>query len=60
MTTLLEKKAFVLVKNSHLYRVPNRYKASGTNVVEHLYQARYPVQMLVFLFYVYLFSNVLV
>jgi hypothetical protein len=46
--TLLEKWAFVLVHNHHLYHVLNRYKASGTNVVEHLYRARYLVQCLTF------------
>jgi hypothetical protein len=28
-----------------LYRVSNRHKSSGTNEVEHLYRARYSVQM---------------
>jgi hypothetical protein len=45
MGALLEKRAFVLARNPHLYRVSNRYKASGTNLVEHLYQARYLIQM---------------
>jgi hypothetical protein len=44
LMTLLEKRVFVPVHNPHLYRVLNRYKASGTNVVEHFYRARCPVQ----------------
>jgi hypothetical protein len=43
--TLQETHAFVPVHNPHLCCVLNRYKASGTNVVEHLYRARYPVQI---------------
>jgi hypothetical protein len=39
--TLLEKQTFVPVHNPYLYRVLNRYKASDTNVVEHLYRVRY-------------------
>jgi hypothetical protein len=32
--SLLEKRVFVPIRNSHFYRVLNQYKASGTNVVE--------------------------
>jgi hypothetical protein len=28
-----------------LYRVSNQYKASGTNVVGHLYRVSHPAQM---------------
>jgi hypothetical protein len=42
---LHEKHSFVMVGNPHLYQVSNRYKPSGTNEVEHLYRARYLVQM---------------
>jgi hypothetical protein len=45
VTNTTGKWAFVWVHNPHLYRVLNRCKASSTNVVEHLYRARYPVQM---------------
>jgi hypothetical protein len=43
--TLLEKRSFVPVHNPHLYRVLKRYKPSSTNGVEHLYRARYLLQM---------------
>jgi hypothetical protein len=42
---LLGKMTFLPVGNPHLYQVSNRYKPSSTNMVKHLYQARYPVQM---------------
>jgi hypothetical protein len=38
----------VSVHNPYLYRVLNRYKASGTNVKSHLYWVSHPVQMRVF------------
>jgi hypothetical protein len=35
-------------KNGHLYRVSSQYKASGTNVVGHLYRVSHPAQMWIF------------